>query len=515
MDLAVSVSSADSVPQKGMRRNSMGKCRLATPLHRILHGSMALLIVADFASGAPVLLDDMARKDRFGVQQQCAADTILASGFDHKSGVATNLERFGENGWQVAMDIARGPDGSLVLVGNFDGALDFGGNGGVLVNSGADDVFIVKFNSCGAPLWRKSLGDAQSQSVQRVAVDAQNNVLVIGQFRGAIDFGGGALSSGGGEDIFLAKLDSNGNHLWSQHFGDANDQFGRGVTTDVDGNVFIAGSIWGSADFGGGWVASAGWEDIFLAKFDSNGSYLWARRFGDQETQEAWDLASDSTGNVVLTGYALGDLDFGNGLLTAGGMPDAVVAKFDAGGNALWSHRFGDSGMQFGQSVATDSQDNVVLTGEVQGSFDLGGGPYVSAGAHDLFAAKFAPDGTFVWQREFGDAADQSSMVVAVDPSDNILLTGMFEGTIYIAESPLVSEGLSDAFVSQLDQSGQTMWARRMGDMAPQAGTAIAASAHGDVVVAGKMYGAIEIDGFAVASASEWDMSLFLASFSR
>jgi hypothetical protein len=446
--------------------------------------------------------------------QSCSFDSILLSGFDLDLGSAVDLSRFGEGGWQIPMDAGRAEEGTIVIVGNFDGSLDFGTGDGPLTNSQPDDVFVVKLDPCGVPIWRKSFGDSETQTVQRVAIDHNGNILLIGEFRGAIDFGGGPLLSVGGDDIFVAKLDGAGNYLWSYRFGDAEDQFGRGIASDAMGNVYITGSFWGVVDFGGGQLHSAGWEDIFLAKFTAAGQFEWAKQFGDAETQEAWDLATDQQGNVLLTGYALGNLNFGDGLTTGAGMPDAILAKFDGNGSALWSHRFGDAGLQFGQSVAVDSNANVFMVGEVDGSIDFGDGPYTSAGGYDLFAVKFSADGALEWHREFGDAANQSSIVAAVANNGDLLLTGMAEGQTYFDDITISSAGSSDAFVARITREGAVCWARGMGDASFQAGTAIAVDGQNNVLVAGKMVGSIEIDGLSASTVQDTDLSLFLVRLS-
>jgi hypothetical protein len=131
-----------------------------------------------------------------------------------------------------------------------------------------------------------------------------------------VDFGGGTLTSAGEQDIFLAKFDGNGTHLWSQRFGDADDQWCYSVASDPSGNVVVTGFFYGTVDFGGGLLTSAGLEDIFLAKFDANGTHLWSQRFGDAvDYQEGFSVASDPSGNVVMTGFFEGTVDFGGGTL--------------------------------------------------------------------------------------------------------------------------------------------------------------------------------------------------------
>ena len=121
--------------------------------------------------------------------------------------------------------------------------------------------------STGKHLWSKGFGDGSHQAAEAVAVDASGNVIVTGNFEGTVDFGGGALTSTGSRDIFVAKFGSDGAHLWSKSFGAGDDQITQAVTVDASGNVIVTGWFYGTVDFGGGALTSAGSFDIFVAKF--------------------------------------------------------------------------------------------------------------------------------------------------------------------------------------------------------------------------------------------------------
>jgi hypothetical protein len=124
---------------------------------------------------------------------------------------------------------------------------------------------------------------------------------------------------------------------------------------------------------------------------DPAGGHLFSRRFGDGADQYGTSVAVDATGNVVLTGFSRGALDFGGGPLASAGLEDVLLGKFDASGKHLWSKRFGDAAIQVGYSVAVDNGSNTLLTGYFFGTVDFGNGPLVSVGTSDIFVAKFAP----------------------------------------------------------------------------------------------------------------------------
>ena len=197
---------------------------------------------------------------------------------------------------------------------------------------------------------------------------------------------------------------------------------------DGSGSAFVTGRFDGSVDFGGGPLTTAGADDIFLAKFDAAGNHLWSKRFGDGSGELGESVAVDNAGNVFLTGYFGGSVDFGGGPLTSAGSLDTFLAKFDAAGNQLWSTGFGAPDNQIGQSVAVDSAGNAFLTGFFGGSVDFGGGSLTSAGGNDVFVARFDASGNHVWSKRFGVANDQVALSVAADGSGNAFLTGYFDG---------------------------------------------------------------------------------------
>ena len=172
-----------------------------------------------------------------------------------------------------------------------------------------------------------------------------------------------------------------GDHLWSKRFGDTGFQYGNSVAVDGSGNSFVTGQFAGSADFGGGALTSAGSDDIFLAKFDAAGNHLWSKRFGDSSLQAAFSVAVDSSGNASSPGRFNGSMDFGGGPLPSSGLSDIFIAKFNSAGGHVWSKRFGDANEQEGLNVRLDGSGNAFLTGLLTGSADFGGGPLTSAGA--------------------------------------------------------------------------------------------------------------------------------------
>jgi hypothetical protein len=423
-------------------------------------------------------------------------------------GVFSWAKSFGDANNQQGTGVAVDSAGDVVVIGTFSGSIDFGD--GPLTSAGGDDIFVAKLDASGNHVWSKRFGDANNQQGTGVAVDSAGDVVVIGTFSGSIDFGDGPLTSAGGDDIFVAKLDASGNHVWSKRFGDASNQAPNGVAVDSADSVLVTGYFFGSVDFGGDMFTSAGAGDIFVAKLGASGNHLWSKSFGDVSNQAAQGVAVDDAGDVIVTGYIYGAVDFGGGPRVANGR-DVFVAKLDSSGNHLWSKNFGDEEGQTGAGVAVDSMGNVLVTGYFYGAVNFGGGTLKSVGINDVFVAKLGASGNHVWSKRFGDEVDQQAAGVAVDSADNVLVAGYFSGAVNFGDSQLVCAGSSDIFVAKLDASGNPQWSKSFGDAEDQIGASVAVDSAGNAIITGYFSGSVDFGGGPLVCAGVRDV--FVAKF--
>jgi hypothetical protein len=183
--------------------------------------------------------------------------------------------------------------GDALIAGDFEGPLDLGG--GSLSGSGAGnrDAFVTRRGASGSHVWSRSLGGIGNQIAFSAAVGPAGEAIVGGMFTGMTDFGApaGMLTSGGGHDGYLLKLDANGNTAWARRFGDGLEQVAIGVGIDATGAVYVGGWFAGTINLGGADLVSVGQEDVFIAKLDANGMHVWSHRFGDGNSQVTGDFA--------------------------------------------------------------------------------------------------------------------------------------------------------------------------------------------------------------------------------
>jgi hypothetical protein len=326
---------------------------------------------------------------------------------------------------------------NIYAAGNFNNTLNVGT--GNLVSAGGPDILLVKYNAAGTVQWSKRIGGTGTDKGFGIAVDANGDIYVTGVFVNSVDFGSGTpLTSAGGADIFLAKYSAAGTHLWSKRFGGTGSDIGYAVALDSGGNVLLTGKFQGTADFGGGALTSAGDDDIVVAKYDPTGAHLWSKRFGGTSADTPIAMAIDSADNILVTGgFYSPILNFGGQDLvnsaTTGTFPIFLV-KLSTAGAHVWSKMFttGSSlAAVVSTSVAVDTADNVLLTGQIGGTVNFGGGNLLQTYNYDVFVAKFDSAGTHQWSyRPKGDSnggpGHDKGTAIAADADRNVIVAGEF-----------------------------------------------------------------------------------------
>ena len=360
-------------------------------------------------------------------------------------------------GQAVAVDGA----GNVLVTGKFQAAGDFAGSS--LISAGGYDIFLAKLAGLdGRPMWVKRIGGSGSDEGASLALDGSGNAYLAGQFQGAVDFGSGPVANTNPyAHAFVAKYSgADGSAVWSRRFGKLNaytpitSGSARSISVDGSGNVALAGYFSGPVDFGLGALTSAGGADVFVARLaGSDGRTLWARRFGDGSDQRATAVGTDTAGNVVVAGDFLGTIDFGSGALgSTPGAQTIFLAKLYADGLSMWSRSFvatGVNGGSYAWALASDSAGNVVVTGQMSGPVDLGGGALANVGG--VFVSRYSASGAHLWSKNFrgGGGAGRG---IAVGAGGAIVVTGAFDTVQDFGGGELRSNGNTgdDLFILSL-----------------------------------------------------------------
>jgi hypothetical protein len=325
------------------------------------------------------------------------------------------------------------------------------------------DAFVVKYDSSGTPLWARRLGGSLGDEATSVSTDSSGNIVVAGWYQSNpmnIYAANGTtvsltLANSGDRDVFVVKYDSAGTPLWARRLGGAGGDVTFSLSVDSSGNIFVAG-YYGSSplniyaangstvSFTLANVNSNGSNDGFVVKYDSSGTWQWARRIGGSLGDEAFSVSTDSSGNVIVAGfYTSNPLDIflenvstvSFTLSNSGGGRDVFVVKYDPNGTPLWARRMGGTGNDLIRSaVSVDSSGNIFMAGYYTSAtlnvFAANGSTVLFTlagdGSSDIFVVKYDSSGTPLWARRMiGTGADQPNSV-STDSSGNIVVAGTY-----------------------------------------------------------------------------------------
>ena len=315
-------------------------------------------------------------------------------------------------------------------------------------------------------LWARRAGGIDSDTGYAVAIDLASNVYVAGAFYATNNFGPVQLTSAGLSDIFIAKYDPDGNLIWARRAGGTSYDEARGIVVDGAGNAYITGFFQLTANFAPTNLVSTGQSDVFVAKYNSAGLLQWARRAGGNDFEESHAIALDSSTNLFITGYFDANANFGSFLLrNNSSSSDMFVAKCDRNGNFLWAAQAGGDGEDIGNAVALDASANVYVTGYFETNALFESTTLTAAGAEglrDMFLASYTSTGAFRWVRQAGGVSEDAGAGVAADDQGNVYVTGSFTTPATFASTNLTGSGV-DMFLAKYNSAGTFAWVRRAG----------------------------------------------------
>ncbi len=408
----------------------------------------------------------------------------------------------GGAGQDNARKLAIDGSGNAYVVGSFTGPAQFGAlTLGQAGTGGKPQAYLAKYNAQGEVLWAK---EAPAIVFADVAIDADGNPCVVGGFSGSGTFGGTALTSRADFDVVVAKYDPQGNVLWARAGGTApgSTLSVNALALDAAGNVYVAGSLGGSANIGGsaGALTSEGSLNLFVAKYDSQGNPRWARQGGGSKGSgcAATGLGVDAAGNAYLSGFFGNTATFGSttltnpDLATTGGR--SLLVKYSSNGAFVWARSEGGPGAARIDGIAVDGQGNSFITGMLGGSplstnvF----GPYTfQEAAFDGFLVKHDADGNLAWASQIGGPSTEYGTGVAVDKAGNGYVTGIFGFSVatWGSATTLASAGNKLVFAVKYEPQGKVLAAQREALCGVAINPVIAVGPNQDIYLAGQFSG--------------------------
>lgn len=431
-------------------------------------------------------------------------------------------KKFGVNGYDQGQALTIDATSNVYTAGIFSGTVDFDPGTPVYnLTASSSGIFILKLDALGNFGWAKSIsGTGGYSNGFSIKVDVLGNVIITGQFNGTLDFDPGAatfnLTSAGFADIFILKLDASGNFVWAKNMGGTNEDQGLSSSLDAAGNIYTTGYFRGTSDFDPGpgvfTLISAGFSDIFIAKLNASGNFVWVKSIGTFNTEQGNEITTDPLGNVLITGSFVGTMDFDPGAaifnMTASGISDAYIFKLDANGTFVWAKSFSGPGGEVSWSIVTDPAGNIYTTGYFNGTADFNPGPGVAnlvtqlPQDTDIFVSKLDASGNYVWAKSMGGLAGggEGGLGIAVDGAGNVYTTGFFNGTVDFDPGAGVYNLTTttftnqDVYVSKLDVNGNFVWAGKWGGTVDDQTFDIDVDAIQNIYTTGYFEGTVDFD---------------------
>lgn len=393
--------------------------------------------------------------------------------------------------------------GNIIIIGNFTDTIDIDPGIGIYTLSKSNlswGMFIAKLDSLGQFIWGKSIEGDANVYASCVKTDKNNNIFISGNFYIKADFDPSSnsynLISKGICDAFLLKLSSKGDFVWANQFGgksfdDAsvieiyqNEMiYMTGTFTDTIYNPITKAPI----------NISNGFSDVYFAKFNQNGSLLWSKSFGGKSEDFGFGMAINSKGQVYLTGEYSSTVDFDPGIPvdehSSKNGPNTFISKFDSLGNYQKVITIKSEGIDHGNSIAIDQNDNFIICGTSFGMMEIGiDSLKYNFNGNGALVAKFDSSSQLVWVNSFGNSIMNTGNQITCDRNNDIYLIGVFEDTISLGHFQFYSEGQGDVFIAKLTSAGAVEWANSFGGIEYDWGYSLTVIRPNNIVAIGQYY---------------------------
>jgi len=366
-------------------------------------------------------------------------------------------------------------DNSTVVTGYFETSCTFGPgepNQTVLTSAGDRDIFIARYNPDGTLAWAKRAGGLSDDFGSGITTLSDNSTVVTGYFRESATFGSGepnqkVLWSAGGTDVFITRYSPDGTLSWAKRAGGSSFDYGNGITVLSDNSTVVTGEFTDSATFGPDepnekvlW--SAGYNDIFIARYNPDGTLAWAKHAGGSSSDYSHGITTLSDNSTVVTGCFYESATFGpdepnEEVLWSAGSNDIFIARYNPNGTLTWAKSAGGTSFgDVGQGITTLSDNSTVVTGTFRGSATFSTPPLTSAGGSDIFIAQYNPDGTLAWAKRAGGTSDDCGLGITRLLDNSTVVIGNFFGTAIFGlgepnETVLISAAYSDIFIARFE----------------------------------------------------------------
>jgi len=430
------------------------------------------------------------------------------------------------------------PDGSMIVTDKFSGevVLGSGDNEIRLTSVGDNSLFLAKLDENMNPLWAKRI-ETEKGTARGVKVFQDGSIVLTGTFRDQITFKPDSadkiqFTSVKYSDTYIAKFTSDGNLIWAKHIGGNSSYSSLKIAALSGGDLMVVGKFKNIVNFGENTLAeiklkSVGKGDIFVAKLDSEGSLVWAKRFNESIVSDSYlYIDSLNDGGFLLTGMFKYPVTFAEGkpnetqISAFGSNSDIFIAKYGSDGTFLWVKREGGMEVDIVQNILTLPNGSFFIEGYFHEVTTIGSGEpneiiFTETGSAGRFLAKFNPDGALIWAKRIGD-----SNRIASFADGSVVITGGFKNSIVfgdgeINQTTLSSTGMSDIYITKFAANGDLKWVKQSKGESMTSSSNITVLQDSSITIFGSFYkktifGPNEANETSLSTASDYQQEFFI-----
>jgi hypothetical protein len=361
--------------------------------------------------------------------------------------------------------------------------------------------------------WLLNFGSVAKDQVTAITEDHSGDIITAGVIKDTVTFTWGGNSyvllpwRG---DCFITKQSASGQLIWLRHIGGNGSIHVRDIATDAQDNFYITGSFLDTADFDAtsnnvDLISTNAQGDIFVAKYDNWGNFIWAKGIGGLGIDYASSIVVDQDSNVFIAGSFEGVVDFDPGFTThqisGNSVQDAFILKLDRAGNFKTVYSCGDIGVDFCTDLKIDNQGNLLVSGSFEFQVDFNStnsnDTLSSSGSSDAFILKVDSNLSVIWVKKVGGTMSDEIFALEIDDIGNIYLAGAFEGSCDFNPGTGISQLVADSmdgFVLKLSPLGNYMWVNKIGGSGDDRVLDIATDHQHKVYVTGNFRDTVDFD---------------------
>jgi hypothetical protein len=284
----------------------------------------------------------------------------------------------------------------------------------------------------------------------------------------------------------------------------------RGLGIDANGDYMICGYFKGKEIFGAEFVTED--ASAYLAKLSGkDGSVVWAKELGGKSADTADALAVAADGSTTVVGSMSGEFNVGDGALESAGADDIFIARFAPDGRRLWVKRIGAKDVDAAHAVTIDKDGNSYVTGVFRGTVKFGEEEIASVGDADIFITKLDPKGQYVWTKTFGAIGEDYGRDLAIDSAGNLVVLAEISYKVDLGGGELSTNGNRDIVLAKFDSAGQHLWSKSMGNSFDDLAISVAVDSSDNLLFTGSFEDTVNLGGADMVAVGRSDM--FVAKF--